>query len=107
MRHGARRVVVTGIGALSCVGSGKEAFWQGALSKSGARLISRFDPGPFACHIAGEIHDFEPLQFMDAQKAKRLDRFAQFSLATAKMALADSGLDLNAVNREAVGIYIG
>jgi 3-oxoacyl-[acyl-carrier-protein] synthase II len=107
MRHGARRVVVTGLGALSCVGSGKDAFWQGALSKSGARAISRFDPSPFACHIAGEIADFEPLQFMDAQKAKRLDRFAQFSLATAKMALADSGLDLNAVNREAVGIYIG
>jgi 3-oxoacyl-[acyl-carrier-protein] synthase II len=107
MRHGTRRVVITGIGALSCVGHGKENFWQGAMTKSGVSSITRFDPSPFSCRIAGEINDFDPLQHMDPQKAKRLDRFAQFSLASAKMALEDSGLDLDKVNREAAGIYIG
>jgi 3-oxoacyl-[acyl-carrier-protein] synthase II len=101
--------VISGLGALSCVGHGKEGIWQGALGKngSGVKALSRFDPSPFSCKIAGEITDFDPLQHMDDKKAKRLDRFAQFSLATANMAMADSGLDLNKVNREAVGIYIG
>lgn len=107
MRQGARRVAVTGLGALSSVGLGKDAFWEGALSKSGVRAITRFDASTFACRIAGEIEGFDPAPYMDPQKAKRLDRFAQFSLATAKMALADSGLDLNTVNREATGIYMG
>jgi 3-oxoacyl-[acyl-carrier-protein] synthase II len=109
MKLGSRRVVITGLGALSCVGHGKEGLWQGALgnSKSGVGLLERFDPSPFSCKIAGEIRDFDPSLYMDDKKAKRLDRFAQFSLATAQMALDDSGLDLDKVNREAVGIYIG
>ena len=107
MKFGNRRVVVTGMGALSSVGSGKNDFWDGAMSKSGVATITRFDPSPFRCQIAGEINSFDPLKFMDPQKAKRLDRFAQFSLATAKMALEDSGLDLDRIDRDRVGIYIG
>jgi 3-oxoacyl-[acyl-carrier-protein] synthase II len=104
-----RRVVITGLGALSCVGHGKDGLWKGALGQGGPGVvpITRFDPSQFACRIAGQIDDFDPLPYMDGQKAKRLDRFAQFSLAAAKMAVQDSGLDLGAVDRERVGIYMG
>ncbi|MES2201018.1 MAG: beta-ketoacyl-ACP synthase II [candidate division FCPU426 bacterium] len=102
-----RRVVVTGLGALSSVGQGKEGFWNGAMRKSGVGPVTRFDPAPFSCKIAGEIGDFDPLEHMDAKKAGRLDRFAQFSLAAARMALLDSGLDLDRQDRERVGIYMG
>ena len=106
---GDRRVVITGLGALSCVGQGKEGLWKGSLGQGGPGVvpITRFDPSQFACRIAGQIDDFDPTPYMDAQKAKRLDRFAQFSLASAQMAMEDSGLDLNKMDRERVGIYIG
>ncbi|HXP91163.1 MAG TPA: beta-ketoacyl-ACP synthase II [Fibrobacteria bacterium] len=108
MRQGTRRVAITGIGALSCVGHGADGLWEGcARGPSGVGPVTRFDPGPFSCKIAGEIRDFDPSAWMDEKIAKRLDRFAQFSLATARMALTDSGLDLDSVDREKVGIYIG
>ncbi len=109
MRGSTRRVAITGLGGLSCVGHGKDGLWSGALGLNGPGVaaITRFDASPFSCRIAGQIEDFDPLPYMDAQKAKRLDRFAQFSLAASRMALLDSGLDLGAVDRERVGIYIG
>jgi 3-oxoacyl-[acyl-carrier-protein] synthase II len=109
MKDARHRVAITGLGALSCVGQGKDGLWQGALGQGGPGVtaITRFDPAPFASRIAGQIPDFDPSPWMDAQKAKRLDRFAQFSLASAKMALADSGLDLDRTDRERVGIYVG
>jgi 3-oxoacyl-[acyl-carrier-protein] synthase II len=108
MKQAKHRVVITGLGALSSVGHGREGIWDGALgARPGAGPVTRFDSTPFSCKIAGEISDFDPLTYMDTQKAKRLDRFAQFSLATAKMALADSKLDFDKMDRERVGIYIG
>ncbi|MGH7441424.1 MAG: beta-ketoacyl-[acyl-carrier-protein] synthase family protein [bacterium] len=109
MKHARQRVAITGLSALSCVGHGKDGLWRGALGQStgGVGPITRFESTPFNSRIAGEIHDFDPLQSMDAQKAKRLDRFAQFSLASAGAALKDSGLDLDKVDRERVGIYVG
>ena len=108
MRNATRRVAITGIGALSCVGHGKDGLWSGcAQGPSGVGRITRFDTDPFSCKIAGEIRDFDPSRWMDEKQAKRLDRFAQFSLATARMALTDSGLELDSVDREKVGIYIG
>jgi 3-oxoacyl-[acyl-carrier-protein] synthase II len=110
MKGATRRVAITGIGALSCVGHGKDDFWAGAMGETkgpGVVGITRFDPSIFSCRIAGQIDDFDPLQYMDPQKAKRLDRFAQFSLAVAQMAMADSGLDLSKTDRERVGIYMG
>lgn len=109
MKDARHRVAITGLGALSCVGHGRDGFWQGALGRGGPGVgaITRFDPSPFGCRVAGQVDDFDPLQFMDGQKAKRLDRFAQFSLASARMALSDSGLDLGTVDRERVGIYMG
>ncbi len=87
------RVVVTGIGAITCIGSGKEGLWQGVLrGESGIRPLTRFDASAFDSKIAGEVNDFDPLDFFPARRVKRLDRFAQFSLVAAKMALEDAGL---------------
>ncbi|HUI08598.1 MAG TPA: beta-ketoacyl-[acyl-carrier-protein] synthase family protein [Verrucomicrobiae bacterium] len=88
MRH---RVVITGIGAITAIGSGREGLWRGLRrGKSGIRRITRFDASPFGSQIAGEVTDFDPLAFFPARRVKRLDRFAQFALVAAKMALADA-----------------
>ncbi|MGD0058930.1 MAG: beta-ketoacyl-[acyl-carrier-protein] synthase family protein [Verrucomicrobiia bacterium] len=85
------RVVITGIGAITAIGSGKDGLWQGIVrGASGVRRISHFDPSPFDSQIAGEVTDFDPLAYFPARRVKRLDRFAQFALVAAKMALDDS-----------------
>ncbi|HTS17852.1 MAG TPA: beta-ketoacyl-[acyl-carrier-protein] synthase family protein [Verrucomicrobiae bacterium] len=86
-----QRVVITGIGAITAIGSGRDGFWQGILrGKSGIRRITRFDPAPFDSQIAGEVTDFDPLAYFPARRVKRLDRFAQFSLVAATMAMDDA-----------------
>lgn len=86
-----QRVVITGIGAITAVGSGKEGLWQGILrGESGVRRLSRFDATPFDSQVAGEVADFDPLAHFPARRVKRLDRFAQFALVAAKMALEDA-----------------
>jgi 3-oxoacyl-[acyl-carrier-protein] synthase II len=87
------RVVITGIGAITCIGNGRDGLWRGILrGESGIRPLTRFDPMPFSSKIAGEVAEFNPLNFFEARRVKRLDRFAQFSLIAAKMALDDAGL---------------
>jgi len=86
------RVVITGIGAITCIGSGKDGLWQGILrGESGIRRITRFDASAFSSRVAGEVTDFDPLTHFEARRIKRLDRFAQFSLVAAKMAIEDAG----------------
>ena len=86
-----KRVVITGLGAITAIGCGKEGLWQGIHSgQSGIRRIRRFDATKFKSQIAGEVADFDPLAHFDARRLKRLDRFAQFSLVAAKMALEDA-----------------
>lgn len=86
-----QRVVITGIGAITAVGSGKDGLWRGILrGESGVRRITRFDPSSFDSQVAGEVADFDPLAYFPARRVKRLDRFAQFALVAAKMALDDS-----------------
>ncbi len=88
-----KRVVITGIGAITCIGTGKEGLWQGILrGESGIRSLTRFDASQFSSQIAGEVTDFDPLGYFEARRVKRLDRFAQFSLVAAKMALDDAAL---------------
>jgi 3-oxoacyl-[acyl-carrier-protein] synthase II len=88
-----KRAVITGLGPISCIGIGKDAFWSGLLSeKSGIRRISRFDSSDLNAHGAGEIDDFDPAKFFSAQRTKRLDRYAQFAVASAQLALADAGI---------------
>jgi 3-oxoacyl-[acyl-carrier-protein] synthase II len=103
-----RRVVITGLGVVTPIGIGQEALWTGLRRGiSAIRRITRFDPTPFASRVAAEVDGFDPLDYLDARRARRLDRFSQFSLAASRLALTDASLDLERVDRECVGVYIG
>ena len=102
-----RRVVITGLGPMTPIGNGVDGLWDGVRrGASAVRRIQRFDPTPFSCQVAAEV-DFEPLDFMDPKKAHRLDRFSQLALACSLMALTDSGLKVEGVQRAGMGIYTG
>lgn len=103
-----RRVVITGVGVLTPIGTGIEGFWDGLRAqRSAVRTITRFDPAPFRTHVAAEVADFQPHDWMEARRAKRLDRCSQFSLAAARMALADAELKLEAEDRDRIGAMMG
>jgi len=104
-----RRVVLTGIGIVSPVGSDIPTFWNALTTgKSGIQRYTRFDSEKFDCKIAGEVRDFVPAEFFKNPKsAKRTDRFTQFAVAGSKMALEDSGIDLDSVDRNRFGVMIG
>lgn len=91
------RVVITGLGVISPVGIGKDVFWKSLLEgKNGIDKITRFDATDYKCQLAGEVKDFDPADYMDKKEAKRIDRYAQFAVAAAKMAVEDAKLDLEA-----------
>ncbi|MBA2687661.1 MAG: beta-ketoacyl-ACP synthase II [Gemmatimonadaceae bacterium] len=103
-----RRVVVTGIGAVTPIGLTKSGLWEGLRGrKSAVRSITRFDPSIFRSQNAAEINDYIPSDHLDQKRAKRLDRFAQFSVVTARMALEDAEIDLTRENRDRVGSTMG
>jgi len=103
-----RRVVITGIGAVTPVGLNLEESWNNLVSgKSGVSRIDRFDVEKIASRIAAQINDFDPKDYMDFKQAKRMDRFAQFAVAAAVMALEDSKLKINSSNDGDVGVYVG
>lgn len=103
-----KRVVITGMGALTPIGNTLEAYWQGLLAgKSGIGPITLFDASKHKCRIAGEVKGFDPLEYLDAKDAKRTDRFAQFAIAASKQALADASLTITDLNAEQVGVMIG
>ena len=103
-----RRVAITGIGAITPVGTGNDAFWSGIRAeRSAVRSLTRFDPSAFRSHNAGEVNDFRAEDHIEAKRAKRLDRFGQFSVAAARMSLADSGIRLEAEDRERIGAMMG
>ena len=103
-----RRVVITGIGPITPIGITRNGFWTGLQEqRSAVRSITRFDPSQFRSHNAAEINDFVPTDHLDQKRAKRLDRFAQFSVVGAQMALDDANLDLSKENRERVGANMG
>ena len=103
-----RRVVVTGLGAVTPIGIGKDAFWQALLAgKSGIGPITRFDATDFSTKIAGEVQDFDPSLYIDKKEAKRMDRFTQFAVAASKMAIEDCGIDLEKEDRTKIGTMIG
>ena len=84
-----RRVVITGIGAVTPIGTGREGLWQGLRARrSVVGPVTRFDPSPFRSRIAAEVPDFRPADFMDDRRLKRLDRFGQLSIASARLAVA-------------------
>jgi 3-oxoacyl-[acyl-carrier-protein] synthase II len=103
-----RRVAVTGIGAVTPVGITVGALWDGIRSeRSAIRNITRFDPTPYRSHNAAEVNGFDPIDFMERKRAKRLDRFGHFSVACAKLAIDDARLDLARENRERIGATMG
>ncbi len=103
-----KRVVITGIGIIAPNGIGKEDFWKAIKNgKSGIKRITRFDPSNFPTQIGGEVDDFVPIDFIPAKKIRRMDRSAQFAVASTKMAIEDSGLNLNKENKEKIGVIIG
>ncbi len=104
--NGRHRVVVTGLGAVTPLGNDAESFWQGLLDgTSGAARIQAFDATPYSVNFACELKNFDPLQWIDAKSARRMDRFAQIAIAAARMAEADSGVDVQAAP-ERVGTSI-
>ncbi len=103
-----RRVVVTGLGVLTSIGIGVDEFWDGLLQgRNGAGLITRFDTTNFDTKFAFEVKNFNPDNYVDRKAAKRMDLFALYALATAEMAIKDSQLDLEKINRENFGVIFG
>ena len=103
-----RRVVITGIGAVTPIGSGVDGLWEGLKRRESAvQTIDRFDPSPFRSRIAAQVNDFEPADHMDRQRVKRTERYAQFSIAASRMALDDAGISPEAEDPDRVGVLMG
>lgn len=103
-----KRVVVTGLGAVTPIGIGKDLFWQNLVAgQSGISRITHFDPSAFTSHIAAEVKDFDPNLYMEKKEANRLVRFIQFSIASSKLAVADAALNITPENAPEVGVVIG
>ncbi|RJS19271.1 beta-ketoacyl-[acyl-carrier-protein] synthase II [Corallococcus sp. H22C18031201] len=103
-----RRVVVTGLGLISPCGTGVEKSWDALVNgRSGVGPITLFDASRLDCRFAGEVRDFRPEDFIDKRELRRMDRFSQFAVVAADMALADSGLTITPANAERVAVIIG
>jgi 3-oxoacyl-[acyl-carrier-protein] synthase II len=103
-----RRVVVTGLGIISPVGNTPREAWDNLVAgRSGIARITRFDPTPFAAHMAGEVKGFDVEQYLNAKEARRMDVFIQYGMAAGIQAIRDSGLEITDANAERVGINIG
>ncbi|MCR4401902.1 MAG: beta-ketoacyl-ACP synthase II [Firmicutes bacterium] len=102
------RVVVTGLGVVTPIGIGREAFFDGLrTSRNGIGRVTRFDPSPFRTQMAGEVRDFVATDYMTEREAHRLARFTQFAVAAARLALTDAGLTVDGSNRDRVGVVMG
>ena len=103
-----RRVVITGLGALTPIGNNVKEFWDGLVSgKNGAGLITKIDTSSFATHFGCEIKNFDPLTYIDRKELRRMDPYTHYALASAAMAIEDSKLDLSKINLERVGVVYG
>ena len=103
-----RRVVVPGMGAVTPIGIGVEAFWEGLKQgRTGFAPITRFDASEYKCSLAAEVRDFDPEKYMDKKTARRMEQFCQFAVAAAGEAIADAGLNLEQEDPWRVGCSIG
>ena len=103
-----RRVVVTGIGAITPIGLEREGLWRGLRAqRSAVATVTRFDPSIFRSHNAAQVNDFVATDHLEQRRARRLDRFGHFSVVAAKMALEDASLDLQHEDRDQIGTMMG
>ncbi|HEU4990456.1 MAG TPA: beta-ketoacyl-ACP synthase II [Gemmatimonadaceae bacterium] len=103
-----RRVVITGLGPVTPIGIAREGLWTGLRrQRSAIRTVTRFDPSPFRSRNAAEVDDFDPADFIEQRRARRLDRFGQFAVSAARLAADDAALDLAAEDPERVGAMMG
>lgn len=103
-----RRVVITGMGTLTPIGIGLKAFWEALVAgKSGVGYITQFDASGLDTRIAAEVKGFDPTEYMEKKEVRRMDRYAQMAVAAATMAIQDAKLDLDSVDRERIGCWIG
>ncbi len=103
-----RRVVITGIGLVSPLGVGREKNWKHLLSgKNGIGHISKFDTSGFSSKIAGEVKDFDPLDFIERKQARKMDPFIQYAVAAAHLAVEDSSVKLALLEGDRTGVYVG
>ncbi|AVR44702.1 beta-ketoacyl-[acyl-carrier-protein] synthase II [Christiangramia fulva] len=103
-----KRVVVTGLGALTPIGNNLEEYWEGLVNgKSGSAPITYFDAEKFKTKFACELKNFDPLDYFDRKEVRRLDRFAQYAIVSSDEAIKDSGIDLNTVDKYRVGVIWG
>ena len=103
-----KRVVITGMGAITPIGNTLADYWEGLKSgRNGVGPITHFDASRHACRIAAEVKGFDPHSYMDRKDAKRMDRFAQFAVAATKQALEDARFEITDLNAEQVGVMIG
>ena len=102
------RVAVTGIGVLSSIGAGVEPFWDSLVSgKSGIGPVTLFDSEGCTSKVASEVKDFDPSDYMDPKEARRNDRYAQFAVGAAKLAVEDAGIDIDSCDKSRVGVLVG
>jgi len=103
-----RRVVITGLGLVTPLGTGVESSWQGLTEgRCGIRGITRFDASEYPVRIAGEVSDFEPTDFFSRKDIKKMDLFIQYAVAAALMATGDAGLEISDEKADRVGVYVG
>ncbi|WP_417885429.1 beta-ketoacyl-ACP synthase II [Zunongwangia sp.] len=103
-----KRVVITGMGALTPIGNNIDEYWDGLVNgKSGSGPITHFDPEKFKTKFACELKNFDPLDYFDRKEVRRLDKFAQYAMVASDEAIQDSGIDLNTVDKYRVGVIWG
>lgn len=103
-----KKVLITGIGVISPVGTGKAKFWNNLVNGiSGIGQVTRFDASGFTTRVAGEVKNFNPEEYLDKKDVRRMDRFTQFAVVAAKMAIDDAGLNLKKINKDRAGVVFG
>ena len=108
MANEKRKVVVTGMGVISSLGSTADDFWAGLVAgRSGIRRVSLFDVADYPCQIGGEITDFDATKYMDPKEVRRNDRYVHLAVGAARLAVQDGGLDTSKLDRERFGVIIG
>jgi 3-oxoacyl-[acyl-carrier-protein] synthase II len=103
-----KRVVITGMGVVSSLGIGVDNFWNSIKEgKNGISSVTKIDVSDMNCKVAAEIKEFDPTQFIDKKEAKRMDKYSQYAVSAAKMAIDNSGIDLDKVNKYRFGVVVG